>query len=46
LSESGLKSIHPLTREDPDLDVILRMYGPLKPWFDKTWRSGKIERVE
>lgn len=26
--------------------LILRLYGPLEPWFDKTWRPGKIERVE
>ena len=24
--------------------VILRLYGPLKPWFDKTWRPGEIEQ--
>jgi hypothetical protein len=23
--------------------VILRMYGPLEPWIDKTWRPGEIE---
>jgi hypothetical protein len=26
--------------------LILRLYGPFKPWFDKTWRPGKIEIVE
>jgi len=26
--------------------MILRLYGPLEPWFDKTWRPGEIERVE
>ncbi len=25
---------------------ILRMYGPLEPWIDKTWRPGEIELVE
>jgi hypothetical protein len=24
---------------------ILRLYGLLKPWFDKTWRPGEIEGV-
>ncbi len=24
----------------------LRFYGPLQPWFDKTWRPGEIEFVE
>ena len=23
-----------------------RMYGPLEPWFDKTWRPGEVELVE
>lgn len=26
--------------------VILRIYGPLKPWIDKTWRPGEIELVK
>jgi hypothetical protein len=26
--------------------VILRLYGPLEPWFDKTWRPGEIELVQ
>ena len=25
--------------------LVLRMYGPLEPWFDKTWRPGEIERI-
>jgi hypothetical protein len=24
-------------------NVILRLYGPLEPWFAKTWRPGEIE---
>jgi hypothetical protein len=24
---------------------ILRLYGPLEPWFDKSWRPGEIEPV-
>ncbi|HZD31186.1 MAG TPA: DUF1254 domain-containing protein [Candidatus Angelobacter sp.] len=23
--------------------MILRLYGPLEPWFDKAWRPGEIE---
>ena len=23
--------------------MILRLYGPLEPWFDRTWRPGEIE---
>ncbi len=26
--------------------VILRMYGPLKPWINKTWRPSEIELVK
>jgi len=26
--------------------VILRMYGPLKPWLEKTWRPGEVELVK
>jgi len=26
-------------------NVILRLYGPLQPWFDKTWKPGEIELV-
>lgn len=24
-------------------NTILRLYGPLEPWFDQTWRPGEIE---
>jgi hypothetical protein len=26
--------------------TILRLYGPLEPWFDKTGRPGEIDAVE
>lgn len=26
--------------------MILRLYGPLEPWFDKTWKPGEIELVK
>ncbi len=26
--------------------ALLRLYGPLDPWFDKTWRPGEIELVK
>jgi hypothetical protein len=25
--------------------VILRLYGALQPFFDKTWKPGEIEEV-
>jgi hypothetical protein len=27
-------------------NTVLRLYGPLQPWFDKTWRPGEIQKVE
>lgn len=27
-------------------NVLLRLYGPLEPWFNKTWVPGDFERVE
>jgi hypothetical protein len=26
--------------------VLLRLYGPLQPWFDKTWKPGEFELVK
>ena len=26
--------------------ALLRLYGPEKPWFDKSWRPGEIELVK
>lgn len=25
--------------------ILLRLYGPLEAWFDKTWRPGDVERT-
>ena len=25
---------------------LLRLYAPLEPWFDKTWKPGDLERVD
>jgi hypothetical protein len=25
--------------------AMFRLYGPLEPWFDKTWRLPEIEPV-
>ena len=27
-------------------NTLLRLYSPLEPWFDKTWRPGDIELVK
>jgi hypothetical protein len=26
--------------------TLFRLYGPLDPWFDKTWRPSEIELVK
>ncbi len=26
--------------------ILLRLYGPLDTWFDKTWQPGEIELVK
>ena len=25
--------------------TVLRLYGPLESWFEKTWRPGEIELI-
>jgi hypothetical protein len=27
-------------------NMLFRLYGPLQPWFDGSWRPGEIERME
>jgi len=27
-------------------NVLLRLYGPLQSWYDKTWRPGEIELLK
>ena len=27
-------------------NILLRLYGPLQPWYEKTWRPGEIEQVK
>lgn len=27
-------------------NAIFRLYGPLEPWFDKTWRLSEFERLD
>ncbi|WP_220480985.1 DUF1254 domain-containing protein [Marilutibacter penaei] len=27
-------------------NALFRLYGPLQPWYDKTWRPGDFERVQ
>lgn len=34
------------TMPGKSFNVLLRLYGPLQPWFDKTWKPGDFELVE
>ena len=34
------------TLPDRSFNVLLRLYGPLEPWFDKTWKPGDFIPVE
>jgi hypothetical protein len=34
------------TVPDEGWNVLLRLYGPLQPWFDKTWKPGAFELVK
>lgn len=33
------------TMPNKSYSVLLRLYGPLQPWFDKTWKPGDFEVV-
>ena len=34
------------TMPEKGYNVLLRLYGPLQPWFDKTWMPGDFELVK
>ena len=34
------------TMPGKSFNVMIRLYGPLQPWFDKTWRPGDPELVK
>lgn len=34
------------TMPNKSWSTVLRLYGPLEPWFDGTWRPGEIELIE
>jgi hypothetical protein len=27
-------------------NILFRLYGPLEPWFDKSWKPGDLEVVQ
>lgn len=34
------------TMSGKSFNCLLRLYGPLRPWFDKTWKPGDFEPVK
>jgi len=34
------------TMPNKGFHVLLRLYSPLQPWFDKTWKPGDFELVK
>ncbi len=34
------------TMPGKSFNVMMRLYGPLEPWFDKSWKPGDFELVE
>jgi hypothetical protein len=45
-SPSGKESNWVQTVPGKSWNTILRLYGPLEPWFDKAWRPGELEEVK
>jgi hypothetical protein len=43
---AGMENNWIQTIPDKGWFMILRLYGPLEPWFDKTWRPGEIEEMK
>ncbi|MGR4842763.1 MULTISPECIES: DUF1254 domain-containing protein [Rhizobium] len=42
---AGMENNWVQTIPDKGWFMILRLYGPLEPWFNKTWKPGEIELV-
>ena len=42
----GMESNWVQTVPGKSWNVILRLYGPLEPWFEKAWRPGDIELMD
>ena len=45
-SPKGHKSNWIQTLPNKSWNALLRLYGPLEPWFDKTWKSGDYELID
>jgi len=40
---NGHESSWVQTMPGKGFNVLLRLYGPLEPWFDKSWKPGDFE---
>jgi hypothetical protein len=43
---SGQESNWVQTIQGKGWNSLLRLYSPLQPWFDKSWKPGDFERVD
>ena len=43
---SGMENNWIQTIPEKSWFILLRMYGPLEPWLDKTWRPSELELVQ
>lgn len=42
----GLESNWAQTMPGKSFNIMLRLYGPLEPWFEKSWKPGDLELME
>ncbi|OPH83217.1 DUF1254 domain-containing protein [Nitrobacter vulgaris] len=45
-SPAGLERNWVQTLPGKGWNMLFRLYGPLDPWFDKTWKLSEIERLD
>jgi len=43
---NGFENNHMLTVEDEGWFVYFQLYGPLEPWFDKSWSLPDFEPID
>ena len=43
---AGKESNWVQTMPGKSFNVVVRLYGPLQPWFDRTWKPGDFELVK
>lgn len=43
---AGMETIWNQTIPGKGWNMLFRLYGPLDPWFDKTWKLSEIEKIQ